>query len=226
MTQAAPSGPARLVISSKNYSSWSLRGWLLMRMSGIDFTLERVDPNDSVARAELLNQTSSVRIPYLVHDGLDLPDVMAIAEYLNEIRPQAQMYPADLKARARCRAVSAEMHEGFTSLRAALPVNLRAEPRRVPLWSGVRADIARISEIWTECLKTSGGPFLFGDRMTVADAMYAPVCTRYHTYMVKLEPLCAAYTDIILALPDMQSWTEDAREEPGEVSELELDVEF
>lgn len=222
----APGGPATLVISSKNYSSWSLRGWLLMRLSGLPFTLDRVDPNDSVARAELLNQTSSIRIPYLLHDGLMISDVMAMAEYLNELCPQAQMYPQDARARAICRLVSAEMHAGFASLRAALPVNLHAKPRRVPLWAGVRADIARISTIWSECLAAHGGPYLFGKHMSVADAMYAPVCTRYHTYQVKLDADCAAYADFVMRWPQMQEWIEDARAEPDEVSELELDVEF
>ena len=217
---------AKLIISSKNYSSWSLRGWLLARMSGLPFALERVAADHQVARAELLNQTSSIRIPYLVHNGIEIWDVLAIAEYLNEIKPEAQMYPADVAARARCRTVSAEMHAGFVSLRAALPVNLHATPRKMPIWSGVRADIERISEIWTDCLSKSGGPFLFGAKMSVADAMFAPVCTRYATYQVKLDSVSDAYKTHILALADVKAWIADARNEAEEVSELELDVEF
>jgi len=232
MAQAQPSrdnrmeAQARLFISSKNYSSWSLRGWLIARMSGLPFTLESIHPEDAMARAELLNLTSSVRIPYLVHGEIEVWDVLAIAEYLNEICPDAHMYPQEVALRARARTVSAEMHSGFASLRAALPVNLHAAPRKVPVWSGVRADIERISEIWTECLTKSGGPFLFGKKISVADAMFAPVCTRYETYQIDLSPPCEAYKAHILALPDMRSWLADAQDEMDEVSELELDVEF
>src|SRR3712207_700460 len=141
---------AKLLISSKNYSSWSLRGWLLLRLSGLPFTEEQVDPNDSATRAELLLQASSIRIPCLVHDGLRVWDTMAIAEYLVEIRPEAGMFPADRAARARCRSISGEMHSGFYALRSSLPMNLRAHRPGFPLWSGPKADIERIVSIWHE----------------------------------------------------------------------------
>ncbi len=224
----APNNPqaTKLVISSRNYSSWSLRGWLLLRMSGLDFTVERVATNDAVARAELLLQTASIRIPYLRHDGLHIWDVLAIAEYLHEIRPQAGMMPDSPGARAHCRSISAEMHGGFNALRSSLPVNLHASRPHFPIWSGVRADIDRISEIWRDCLAAYGGPFLFGDRMSVADAMYAPVCTRFTTYDVALDAVSAGYRDTMMATADMQAWIADARHEPDEVSELEMESEF
>ncbi len=217
---------ATLIISSRNYSSWSLRGWLLMRMSGLDFTVERVTSDDAVARAELLLQTASIRIPYLRHNHLHVWDVLAIAEYLNEIRPDAGMYPAAQAARAVCRSISAEMHGGFHALRSSLPVNLHAVRPHFPIWSGVRADIDRITEIWRDCLASSGGPFLFGSRMSVADALYAPVCTRFTTYDVALDPVSARYQEHIMQTEDMRSWIDAAKAEPDEVSELEMEVEF
>ncbi len=217
---------ARLVISSRNYSSWSLRGWLMLRMSGLPFTVERVASDDAVARAELLLQTASIRIPCLYHAGMHIWDVLAIAEYLHEIRPQAALMPASIEARARCRSISAEMHGGFNALRSSLPVNLHASRPNFPIWSGVRADIDRITEIWRDCLADSGGPFLFGARMSVADAMYAPVCTRFITYDVAIDPVSAGYRDHIISNPDMCAWIADARTEPDEVSELEMEVSY
>jgi glutathione S-transferase len=217
---------ATLVLSSKNYSSWSLRGWLLLRLSGLPFSERVLAHDDAMARAELLLQTSSIRIPYLEHDGLHIWDVLAIAEYLHELAPAAGIIPEDRTARARCRSISGEMHSGFAALRSALPVNLNAFRPNFPIWSGVRADIDRVCDIWRECLADWGGPFLFGKRMCLADAMYAPVCTRFATYDVALDPLCARYRDMILALPDMKLWAASAREEPELVSELEVEGEF
>ena len=224
-TQAAADA-ATLVISSRNYSSWSLRGWLLVRLAGLACDVRRVESTDAVARAELLLQTASIRIPWLEHEGLVIWDVMAIAEYLHERFPESPMLPSERAARARCRAISGEMHGGFASLRASLPVNLRAFRPNFPIWSGVRADIDRITEIWRECLETWGGPYLFGSELSVADAMYAPVCTRFSTYDVELDGPCAAYNATILGLPDMVAWIAEARQEPDEVSELEVEVEF
>ena len=217
---------AVLTISSRNYSSWSLRGWLLLRWSGLPFRVTRVSSEDAVARAELLQQTSSIRIPSLTHQAVRVWGVLAIAEYLAEQAPQAGLLPQDQAARAHCRSVSSEMQGGFAALRAGLPVNLHAFRPNFPLWSGVRADIARITEIWRECLADYRGPFLFGPAPCLGDAMFAPVCTRFTTYDVDLDPICGAYRDRIMALPDMQEWIREAKQEPGLVSELEVDGEF
>ena len=217
---------AVLTISSRNYSSWSLRGWLLLRWSGLPFRVERVANDDAVARAELLQQASSTRIPSLSHAGLQVWGVLAIAEYLAELAPAAGLLPQDRAARARCRSVSSEMQGGFAVLRAGLPVNLHAFRPGFPLWSGVRADIARITEIWRECLAGHGGPYLFGPARCLADAMFAPVCTRFTTYDVALDPVCEAYRDRIMAMADMQAWIAEAKKEPELMSELEVDGEF
>ncbi len=217
---------ATLIISSRNYSSWCLRGWLILRLSKLPFRTEMLAVDHERARAELLQQTSSIRIPSLVHGGLEIWDVLAIAEYLNEICPDSGLYPSDRTDRALCRAVCAEMHSGFTALRSALPVNLHATRPNFPIWSGVRADIARIEEIFATCLARSGGPFMFGRTMTIADAMFAPVCTRFVTYDVALDRVSGAYRDHIMALPDMAEWIAEAQNEPDLVSELEVEGEF
>jgi len=222
-SSSAAAAETVLMISSKNYSSWSLRGWLLMQMSGLPFREQQVDPNDPAARNELLLRSSSIRIPYLIHEGLPIWDTLAIAEYLNELRPRAGMFPKDRAARARCRSISGEMHSGFEALRSTLPMNLRMRRDHFPLWSAVRADIARIEEIWHECLTTSGGPWLFGEKRSVADVMYAPVCTRFLSYGVKMDERSAEYCATSVAHPDMVRWAEGAAAETEAFTELEME---
>ncbi|MFJ9532495.1 glutathione S-transferase family protein [Herbaspirillum sp. NPDC101396] len=212
-----------LRITSKNYSSWSMRGWLLAKFAGLPFQEDIVSPDDPDARAEILLLSSSILVPSLKHGEIFVWDTLAIAEYLNEIRPAAKLLPADQAARAHCRAICGEMHSGFSALRSALPMNLKAHFPNFKVWSRAQADIQRITTIWKECLATYGGPFLFGER-TMADAMYAPVITRFITYDVKLEPICAAYSKRIMAMPEMKEWIAAAQKEPEDIDEL--DVEF
>ena len=214
---------ATLTISSKNYSSWSLRGWLLCKMAGLDFEEKHVDLTSAASRQELLLLSPSVLVPRLTHDGIDVWDTLAIAEYLNEVAPEAGLWPADQAIRAQCRAVSGEIHSGFYNLRSALPMNLKTRHDKFKVFSGARPDIERVKAIWTECLDTHGGPFLFGGP-TVADAMYAPVCTRFRTYAVDLAPPLAAYCETIFDWAPMKEWTEGAVAEPDEI--IELEVEF
>lgn len=214
---------ATLLISSKNYSSWSLRGFLLTRLSGIAFEERMVDPADPAMRAELLLRASSIRVPCLIHGGVSIWDTLAIAEYLNEICPQAEMLPPDRLARARCRSISGEMHSGFSALRSSLPMNLHARRKGFSIWSAAQGDIERVTEIWRECLQAWNGPWLFGRRPSIADAMYAPVATRFRTYDVSLDPTSAAYRDHILAWSDLVEWTEAALREPEQIDELEVE---
>ena len=215
---------AELTISSKNYSSWSLRGWLLCRMAGLSFDEVRIALDDPDQRQELLLLSPSVLVPRLTHDGVTVWDTLAIAEYLNEIKPKAGILPKDRAARAHCRAVCGEMHSGFHNLRSALPMNLKARHKAFKIFSGAKPDVERIKTIWTECLSRYGGPYLFGDRPTEADAMYAPVCTRFRTYAIELEPHLQAYCDLIFEWPLLLEWSEGAAEEPEEM--IELEVEF
>jgi glutathione S-transferase len=211
-----------LTISSRNYSSWSLRGWLLARMSGIAFEEEGVPPEDTSARAELLLLSPSILVPCLTHEGVRIWDTLAIGEYLNEIAPDAGLLPPDRTARARCRSICGEMHSGFTALRSALPMNLKAHFPGFKVWSRAQADIERITNLWRECLASYGGPYLFG-RLSMADAMYAPVVTRFRTYDVPLDPACAAYARAIMDWRDMAQWVADAQAEPIEIDELEVE---
>ena len=214
---------ATLTISSKNYSSWSLRGWLLCRMAGVAFDEERIALDDPDTRQELLLLSPSVLVPRLTHGDVTVWDTLAIAEYLAEIKPKAGILPAARAVRAHCRAVSGEMHSGFHNLRSALPMNLKARHKSFKIFSGARPDVERISTIWTECLETYGGPYLFG-ALSMADAMYAPVCTRFRTYAVDLDPTLSAYCQTIFDWPLMQEWTSGAIAEPDEM--IELEVEF
>lgn len=212
-----------LTISTKTYSSWSLRGWLLARFAGLEFEEVLVPPDDPAVRAEILLLSPSILVPCLRHQGVTVWDTLAIAEYLNEIRPDAGLLPDDVAARAHCRAICGEMHSGFAAMRSALPMNLKGHFPGLKVWSRAQADINRITEIWTDCLAQYGGPYLFGRRRTMADAMYAPVVTRFITYGVVLDPVPSEYCKTLLAMPELQQWIHDAREEPDEISELEVE---
>ncbi|WP_340316552.1 glutathione S-transferase [Rhizorhabdus argentea] len=215
---------AILTISSRNYSSWSLRGWLLCKLAGLELVEEAVPIDAPGQRAELLLLSPSVLVPRLTHQGASVWDTLAIAEYLHESFPGAGLYPADKLARAHCRSVSGEIHSGFQNLRSALPMNLRARHDSFRLFAGARPDIERIQAIWRDCLQRYGGPWLFGDKPGVADAMFAPVATRFITYAIPLDPVCRGYCATISEWQLMREWTKAALAEPEEVEEL--DAEF
>ena len=218
---------ATLTINSKNYGSWSLRGWLLCRLAGLDFTEHIVDSTEPGVQAELLLLSPSILVPRLEHDGLVVWDTLAIGEYLHEVLPDARLLPSDPVDRARCRSVCGEMHSGFANLRAALPMNIKARHRNFKIWAGAQADIDRILTIWSDCLVASRGPYLFGSAPTMADAMFAPVCTRFITYGVDLPPPAAAYVETILGRPELREWMAAAEAEPDGLAGLEPDdVEF
>ena len=214
---------ATLTISSKNYSSWSLRGWLLCRLAGLDFDEAVVPADDPDVRAELLLLSPSVLVPRLTHDDASVWDTLAIAEYLAELKPEAGLLPKDRIARAHCRSICGEIHSGFHNLRSALPMNLKARHQGFKVFTGARPDIERVAAIWTECLERYGGPFLFG-APTMADAMYAPVCTRFVTYDVVPEGAAGDYCRTIMEWPLLVEWIEAAKAEPEDIDEL--DIEF
>jgi glutathione S-transferase len=219
-----PMATATLTISSKNYSSWSLRGWLICRIAGLKVKEVVVPADDPSTRAELLLLSPSFLVPKLTHDGVTVWDTLAIAGYLAELFPESGLLPKERIARAHCRAISGEMHSGFSNLRSALPMNLKAHYPGFKVWAGCQPDIDRVVAIWRECLSRYGGPYLFGATPTLADAMYAPVCSRFHTYDVSLDKACAAYCRAILEWEPMREWMAAARLEPEELEEL--DVEF
>ena len=209
-----------LTISSKNYSSWSMRGWLMTKLAGIPFEEVITAPGDASARAEILLLSPSILVPCLTYEDFRIWDTLAIGEFLNEIAPKKGLLPRDRLQRAHCRAICGEMHSGFTSLRSALPMNLKGQFSNFKIWSKAQADIARITEIWGECLSAYGGPWLFGEHLTMADAMYAPVVTRLRTYDVRVDPVSEAYCDRILAWPALQEWMAAAQLEHEEIEEL------
>ena len=213
---------ATLTLSSKTYSAWSLRGWLLCKLAGLEVE-EVMVPNDENNRAELLLLSPSVLVPRLTHAGMSVWDTLAIAETLNEHYPEAGMYPADKAARAHCRSVSGEIHSGFSNLRSALPMNLKARHESFPVFSGAKPDIERVETIWSDCLDRYGGPFLFGKTPTIADAMFAPVTRRFITYAVALAPENEAYCETIANWPPMVEWVNAALAEPEEIEQLEVE---
>ncbi len=202
-----------LVIGNKNYSSWSLRGWLALRKSGADFEELRL-PLDTEEFAQRIGELSPTgRVPVL-HDGeLRIWDSLAIAEYANERWAGGSLLPADAPARAHARAVMAEMHAGFLELRARMPMNCRAEQRRILIDAALQADIDRVCSLWASCLAQYGGPWLFGG-FSLADVMYAPVAIRFSNYQVELPEAALGYRATVFADPDIQAWMDAGRAEP------------
>lgn len=217
-----------LVIGNRNYSSWSLRGWLMARIAGIEFE-EIVVPLDLPETAASIKKHSpSGKVPVLVHRGLAVWESLAIAEYLNDLKPEAGLWPAAVAARAHARSVSAEMHAGFAELRANMPMNIRASYPGKGLTPAVRNDIERITSLWRDCRKRFAGAapkddgFLFG-AIGAADAMYAPVVTRLKTYAVPLDSDAEAYCAAVLGHPAMKEWVDAAKNEPWLIESAELD---
>jgi glutathione S-transferase len=193
-------------------------------MAGLEVEVESAPIDDPTNRAELLLLSPTVLTPRLDHDGASVWDTIAIAEYLDEMYPKAGLLPTERVKRAHCRSVVGEMHGGFYNLRSALPMNLRARYPGFRVFTGARGDIRRVLTIWNECFEAYRGRFLFGDQPTLADAMYAPVCTRFVTYDIALEGKAAEYRDRIIEWAPMKQWAEEAKAEPMEIEEL--DIEF
>ena len=208
----------KLYIGNKNYSSWSMRPWVLLRQAGIEFeeVAVRFDAFDdsSLFKKTLASVTPVGKVPVLVDDGFAVWDTLAIAEYLAEKFPAKKLWPADSKARARARSICAEMHSGFAALRSACPMNIEAKLADVGqlIWrdhAAVRADVARLVDLWSALLTEHKGPMLFGD-FSIADAFFAPVCMRLTTYALPVPALVTAYMDRLRALPGVKAWLDEA----------------
>ena len=208
----------QLYIGNKNYSSWSMRPWVLLRQAGIPFeeVLARFDSfdADSQFKATIAGISPTGKVPVLVDGDLAIWDTLAIAEYLAETYPEKHLWPQDKTARARARSVCAEMHSGFTALRGACPMNIEAHLPEVGalIWRdkpAVRADVQRLVEMWTGLLEQHGGPMLFG-AFTIADAFYAPVCMRLHSYGLPVPEHIQAYVQRVRALPGVKAWIDGA----------------
>jgi glutathione S-transferase len=204
-----------LTIGDKNLSSWSLRPWFLLTQAGIPFTEENIRLDRPETRKILSEKSPSGLVPFLTHDDIKLWDSLAIMEYVAELFPEKELWPADQKARAVARSVTAEMHSGFSALRTVWPMVFTREGLQHVTSGGVQRDIDRINDLWTSCRIEfgSGGDFLFG-KFSIADAMYAPVVSRFVTYgPVKLSPEAASYRDTMFALPAMKAWGDGAKAE-------------
>ena len=213
-----------IYLGNKNYSSWSLRPWLVLKRTTVDFDEVVVPLYQASTRETILKYSPSGRLPALHHGEVRVWDSLAICEYLADSFPTFALWPKEPAARALARAVSAEMHSGFAALRQQLPMNVRSSFPGREITTEAQADINRIMAIWRDCrtrLGKDGGDFLFGE-FTIADAMYAPVVTRFRTYRIELEREADAYCDAVMALPAMQEWLAAAKNEPMIVEAYEF----
>jgi glutathione S-transferase len=202
-----------LIIGNKNYSSWSFRPWIAMKVAGISFEERVISLNDPDFKRAIASVSKNGRVPAIDDDGVHVWESLAVLEYLAETFPQAKLWPLDVQARAHARAIAAEMHAGFSALRSECPMNFWRPVKRRELSVEALADAARIDAMWSECLARYGGPFLFGS-FGAADAMYAPVVSRFHTYAVEVGESSRAYMDAMMALPAWGEWKEAALKEP------------
>ena len=210
-----------IYLGNRNYSSWSLRGWLMVRQAGISCREEVIPLFERGYQEKVRRYSPSGRVPVLHHGSARIWDSLAIGEYLHELHPEAGLWPEGRNARRLARSVSAEMHAGFPALRQALPMNIRrSAPGAVAIDPEVREDINRITAIWRdsrhwieENAADGDEGFLFG-KQSIADAMYAPVATRFITYGIEVDADCRAWMDRMMALPAMREWVRDAGDEP------------
>jgi glutathione S-transferase len=210
----------RLIVGNMNYSSWSMRAWLPLRHFGLPFEEERVALFESGYKERILAVSPAGKVPVLVDGTVTVWDSLAIGEYLAEKYPTLGLWPGDPAQRAAARSVSAEMHAGFARLRTHMPMNIRGSYPGQGHTADVAADIARIRASWAQCLARSGGPFLFGE-FGLADAMYAPVVSRFRTYGVRLDGALEAYADRLWQLPAVQAWCAAALAETEYIDDYE-----
>ncbi|WP_114815111.1 glutathione S-transferase family protein [Paraburkholderia kururiensis] len=212
----------KLVIGDKNYSSWSMRPWVLLKHFGIPFEEVMIELLQPDTKASILQYSASGKVPCLIGgDGVPVWDSLAIAETLAERFPQHAMWPRDATARARARCVSAEMHSSFGDLRSQMSMNIRASWPGRGATPGALADVARIDTLWRDCLAASGGPFLFGE-FGIADAMYAPVVMRFNTYQPEISAVAQVYVARVNAHPAVAQWVEEAHRETHRIPSYDV----
>lgn len=216
-------GPLKLIIGNKNYSSWSLRPWLLLKYFEIPFTEVLIPLYQGDYKKRILEYSSAGKVPALISGELVIGESLAIMEYLAEIFSEKKMWPSDREDRARARAICHEMHAGFVELRKSMPMNIRGSYPGKGRTPQVESDIARIDEIFSRCRREfePKGKFLFG-HFTIADAMFAPVVTRFATYGVRLSMVSQEYADTIRQLPAMKEWSNDSVKEPYVIAASEI----
>jgi len=213
----------KLIIGNRNYSSWSLRAWLLLKENRLPFEEVRIPLDQPSTRRRLAEYTAAAKVPVLQDGELTVWDSLAICEYVSEQYLAGRGWPLALKARAQARAISAEMHSGFAEIRTRLPMNCRAQGRRVASTEGLEAEIARVDAIWSRCRQSYGeaGPGLFGT-FSIADCMFAPMAFRFRTYGIALSKAASAYRDFVLDHASLRDWEARAREEPETIAAEEV----
>ncbi len=209
----------KLVIGNKRYSSWSLRPWVLLKHFSIPFEEKLIPLDQPQTTSQILQFSPSAKVPVLIDGNLTIWESLAIAEYCNEKFPEKKMWPQDLGARATARAVSSEMSSGFQTMRSHMSHDLKIELKDFD-WSPAKAEVERVQQIWTDCLKTTGGPFLFG-AFSIADAMYAPVVNRFLSYGVPCTGFAQKYVQTLRALPAHREWIDAAMVEELRVPRYE-----
>ena len=216
--------PLTLLIGNKNYSSWSLRPWIAMRVAGIPFEETEIPLYEPGSRERVLAVSPTGKVPALVDGAIHLWESLAILEYLAERFPGAGLWPREIRARAHARVIAAEMHAGFVALRRHCPMNMRRAPKPRDLPAEVIADVRRIDALWNGCRTQfgDGGPFLFG-QFGAADAMYAPVVSRFETYAIEVGPVARRYMQAVVGLPAWAQWRAEAVEEAWVMPANELD---
>jgi glutathione S-transferase len=216
--------PLTLLIGNKNYSSWSLRPWIAMRVAGIPFEETVIPLYEPGSRERVLAVSPTGKVPALVDGAIHLWESLAILEYLAERFPGAGLWPREIRARAHARVIAAEMHAGFVALRRHCPMNMRRAPKPRDLPAEVIADVRRIDALWNGCRTQfgDGGPFLFG-QFGAADAMYAPVVSRFETYAIEVGPVARRYMQAVMGLPAWAQWRAEAVEEAWVMPANELD---
>lgn len=212
----------QLVIGNKNYSSWSMRPWVLMTHFGIPFEEIRIPLYTPAWREKIRKISPTGKVPCLLYGGDTVWDSLAIAETLHERHSALRLYPTDPAARALARSVSAEMHSGFSTIRTQMSMNIRLSVVHAMASDTLRSEIERVQEIFTTCLAKSGGPYLFGD-FSIADAMYAPVVMRFRSYGVRLNGSCDAYRETVVNNPAVARWISDAHAETETIPEYEAE---
>jgi len=213
----------KLIIANRNYSSWSLRPWLVLKHFGIAFEEDLVMLDGEGWQEVIRRKSPSGRVPVLIDGSAVIPETIAIIEYLNDKYPAKGIWPSDRLKRAQARAVSAEMHAGFGALRNSAPMNLRGSHAGKVDPEPLTRELRRIEEIWGDLTSESGGPYLFG-KFTAADAMFAPVATRIRTYGLPVSDVAMEYVEAIYALPAFQEWLAEAVKEPWTVERNEIDL--
>jgi glutathione S-transferase len=225
MASEGPMADLTIYLGNRNYASWSLRAWLALKATGASFEEVVIPILVPGSKETLLKYSPSGKVPALHHGGIVVWDSLAICGYLTELFPEAGLWPNDPAAKAVARSISAEMHSSFQALRREFPMNIRSSFPGREISPEAQADINRVMAIWRQCRnrfgEKTGGDFLFG-AFTIADAMYAPVVTRFRTYKLDLEREADAYCDAVMALPAMQEWAAAARNEPMVIDQYEF----